>query len=134
MVKDDLWSDPTDEFSDVEVAIEPVKQKTGISANNAIKARSSKTVFRKVILKKVAEPQISTIYLSGQSEQGLFFATIESNISILEPAYQNHLLPTHSTTNHEDKTTSSVDIAGLPSAPRQLVTPKILTPAPIISE
>ncbi len=116
MIKDDLWSDPEEEFGDVEVSNEPETQQVGIFVNNATTLRSSKTTLKKIVLNKVAESEASTTYLSKQLEHSL-------------------PLPTQSTTNTHGK--SQLDRTSsyrLPPPTELPVVPKVLMPAPIIFE
>ena len=116
MIKDDLWSDPEEEFGDVEVSRDPVTQQVDIFVNNTTTPRSSKTTLKKIVLKKVAELKGSAEYSSGQLEH-------------------NPLLPTYNTTdsgsNGQLDRTSSYKLQP-PSEPP--IAPKVLRPRPIIFE
>src|SRR5712692_9875500 len=116
MIKDDLWSDPEEEYGDVEVSNEPVTQQVDIFVNNTTTPWSTKTTLKKIVLKKVAELKASTEYLSGQLEH-------------------NPLSPTHNTTDSESNgqldRTSSYRLLPPSEPPIALQT---LMPAPIIFE
>jgi len=116
MAKDDLWADSVDEFADIEVPNEPVKQQVDIFVNNTAIPRSSKTTLKKIVLKKVAESEASTTYLSKQLEH-------------------HPPLPTQNRPNADGKSQFDRSYSYKLSPPTDLpITHKVLMPAPNLFE
>lgn len=69
MVKDDLWLDSSDDFIDAGVSIDLFTRETDISTKGSTPTASPKSVLKKIMLLKVAESNISSPYLFGQTEQ-----------------------------------------------------------------
>jgi len=108
MIKDDLWSDPENEFGDAEVSSELVKQKADISLDNAVTTKPFKNVLRKTVLKKVTESEISAPYLLVHPDQNHSCTIYENPVS--GPVLQNLAVLNLNTINIESNVTSNNEV------------------------